>query len=260
MSLGETFPLLRDGTLFEWTNRLIARGGHERHAALTGPALAVLTQGLIPVGWAGAFGCVALLSAMILAAIITPTLEQHGRARRARPGERRRRALPWASDAQSALLWAVALGLMALAGWAVLVGRLLDTPLLRLVLQPSPQLPLVLGAGLIVPLLTWTILLEWRGLKIACLGAFVFWIVPIMVGIVGMLSGTNPLHWPKWWLGVSGFALPFYSISQSVNGFADLSSILEQLRVPWLISLGGHAMLAVMMLCFLRRAQSLSAR
>ena len=259
MSLGETFPLLRDGTLFDWSNRLVDRARHEGHGELPGAAVSVVTQGLIPVGWAGAFGCVALLSAMILAAIITPTFEQHGRARRARPGGSSSR-LAWASDAQSALLWTGVLGLMALAGWAVLVERLLDTPLLHLVLQPDPRLPFVLGAGLIIPLLTWAVLLEWRGLKIACLGAFVFWIVPVMVGIVGILSGTNPLHWPKWWLGLSGFALPFYSISQSMNGLAGVGGILQQLRVPWLISLGGHAVLAVVMLGCLRRARHLDAR
>ncbi len=259
MSLGETIPLLRDGTLFEWSNRAISKieQGHEH--VLANGAAAVLTQGLIPVGWAGAFGCVALLSAMILAAIITPTLEQHGRARRAVPGEPLSRP-PWASDAQSALLWTAVLGLMALAGWAVLVERLLDTPLLHLVLEATTRLPFVLGAGLIVPLLTWAILLEWRGLKIACLGAFLCWIVPVMVGTVGILSGTNPLHWPKWWIGISGFALPFYSISQSMRGMAGVGDILQQFRVPWLVSLGSHAVLAVAMFWGLRRAQRLSAR
>ena len=259
MSLGETFPLLRDGTLFDWSNRLVEKGTHGRASELSGATLSVVTQGLIPVGWAGAFGCVALLSAMILAAIITPTLEQHGRARRARPGGSSS-PLPWASDAQSALLWTGGLGLMALAGWALLVERLLDTPLRRFVLHPSSQLPFVLGAGLVIPLLTWAILLEWRGLKIACLGAFVFWIVPLMVGIVGILSGTNPLHWPRWWLGSSGFALPFYSISQSMNGLAEVGGILQQLRVPWLLSLGSHMVLAVVMLCCLRRTQRLGVR
>ena len=258
MSLGETFPLLRDGTLFDWSSRMVERNTHGRGHALSNATLSVVTQGLIPAGWAGAFGCVALFSAMILAAIITPTLEQHGRARRARPGSPSSR-LPWASDAQSALLWTGVLGLMALAGWAVLVERLLDTPLLRLVLQPSPQLPLVLGAGLIIPLLTWTVLLEWRGLKIACLGAFVFWIIPVMVGVVGILSGTNPLRWPKWWLGLSGFALPFYSISQSMHGLAEVGGILQQLRVPWLLSLGEHAVLAVVMLGCLHKARRLDA-
>ncbi len=259
MSLGETFPLLGDGTLFKWGNRLIERGGHGHDLSAAEPAMTALTQGLIPVGWAGAFGCVALLIAMILGAIITPTLEQHGSARRARQDDPSSR-LPWTSDARSALAWTGVLGLMALAGWAVLVERLLDTPLLHLALHPTPQLPFVLGAGLLIPLLTWAILLEWRGLKIACLGAFVFWIVPVMVGIVGILAGSNPLHWPRWWLGLSGFALPFYSISQSMSGLADVAGILQQLRVPWLISLGGHAVLAVVMFCFLRRDQRLSAR
>ena len=194
---------------------------------------------------------------MILAAIITPTLEQHGRARRAGPGARLSR-LPWASDAQSAFLWTGVLGLMALGGWVLLVERLLDTPLLRLVLHPTSQLPFVLGAGLLIPLLTWAVLLEWRGLKVACLGAFVFWIVPVMVGVVGILSGTNPLHWPKWWLGLSGFALPFYSMSQSLSGLTNVSEFLQPLRVPWLISLGAHAALAAVMLFCLRRAQQSS--
>ena len=259
LSLGETFPLVRDGTLFDWSHRMVAKGSQGRQPTLPGPVADVLSQGLIPVAWAGAFGCVALLSAMILAAIITPTLEQHGRARRVYPGGNSPR-LPWASDARSALAWTAVLGAMALAGWAVLVKELLDTPLLRMVLQPTGRLPLVLGAGLLIPLLTWAVLLEWRGLKIACLGAFVFWVVPVMVSVVGMLAGTNPLHWPKWWLGVSGFALPFYAMSQSMNGLADVGDILRQLRAPWLLSLGGHAALAVVMFVYLRRAQRLAAR
>ncbi len=259
MSLGETFPLLRDGTLFRWGNQIIARNSRGHDLRMAEPAMAAMTQGLIPVAWAGAFGCVALLVAMILGAIITPTLEQHGGARRARQDDPSLR-LPWTSDARSALAWTGVLGLMALAGWAVLVKRLLDTPLLNLVLHPTPELPFVLGAGFLIPLLTWAILLEWRGLKVACLGAFVLWIVPVMVGIVGILAGSEPLHWPKWWLGFSGFALPFYSLSQSMNGLAEVSGVLRQLRVPWMISLGAHATLAVVMLFFLRRAQRLSAR
>ena len=257
MSLGETFPLLRDGTLFEWGNRLATRASHGHNQEISGAMVSVATQGLIPVGWAGAFGCVALLSAMVLAAIITPTLEQHDRAKRRRRHDSPAR-LPWTSDAQSAFLWTGVLGLMALAGWSVLVGRLLDTPLLRLVLQPGPRLPFVLGVGLLIPLLTWALLLEWRGLKVACLGAFVCWIVPVMVGIVGILSGTNPLHWPKWWLGLSGFALPFYSMSQALSGVTDLSVIMQQLRGPWLVSVGGHAALAIVLFCCLRRAQRIS--
>ncbi len=261
MSLGETFPLLRDGTLFAWGNKLLAGAGnrHGRSPAFSDAALSMASQGLIPIGWAGALGCVALLSAMILAAIITPTLEQHGRARRARQDDPASR-LPWTSDARSALLWTGVLGLMALAGWSVLVEQLVDTPLLRLVIHPSPQLPFVLGAGLIIPLLTWAILLEWRGLKIACLGAFVFWIVPVMVAIVGVLSGTNPLHWPRWWLGLSGFALPFYSISQAMIGQPDVSDLLHPLRAPWLISLVAHAALGTVMFAGLRRAQRLSVK
>ncbi len=258
MSLGETFPLLQDGTLFEWGNRLVTKGSHGHNQEISGAMISVATEGLIPIGWAGAFGCVALLSAMLLAAIITPTLEQYDRAKRSRRNDSSRR-LPWTSDAQSALLWTGVLGLMALGGWSVLVERLLDTPLLHLVLQPGPRLPFVLGVGLIIPLLTWAILLEWRGLKAACLGAFVFWIVPVMVGIVGTLSGTNPLHWPKWWIAWSGFALPFYSMSQSMSGVTDLNEIMQQLRGPWLVSLGGHAALAVVMFCCLRRARRPSA-
>jgi hypothetical protein len=258
MSLGELFPLLRDGTLFDWGNRLASKAQQGHAHTIPIEAVSVLSQGLIPLGWAGAFGCVALLSAMILAAIITPTLEQHGRARRARLGDSPLR-VPWASDAQSALGWTAVLGVMALAGWAVLVERLLDTPLLRFVLHPSPELPLTLGVGLLIPLVTWAILLEWRGLKIACLGAFLLWIVPVMVAVVGILAGTNPLHWPRWWLGLSGFALPFYSISQSMHGLADLGGILEQFRVPWIFSLAGHAVLAGVMYVFLRRAQSREA-
>ncbi len=258
MSLGETFPLLQDGTLFEWGNRLVTKGSHGHNQEISGAMISVATEGLIPIGWAGAFGCVALLSAMLLAAIITPTLEQYDRAKRSRRNDFSRR-LPWTSDAQSALLWTGVLGLMALGGWSVLVERLLDTPLLHLVLQPGPRLPFVLGVGLIIPLLTWAILLEWRGLKAACLGAFVFWIVPVMVGIVGTLSGTNPLHWPKWWIAWSGFALPFYSMSQSMSGVTDLNEIMQQLRGPWLVSLGGHAALAVVIFCCLRRARRLSA-
>lgn len=254
MTLGETFPLLRDGTLFDWGNKLVQRSAQGQHAVVPTQAMATLTEGLIPVGWAGAFGCVALLSAMILAAIITPTLELHGRARRARPGMGSSRP-PWASDAQSALVWTAALGLMALAGWSILVGALLDTPLLRMVLHPSRELPIVLGAGLLIPLLTWAILLEWRGIKVACLGAVVLWIIPLMVGVIGMLSGTDPLHWPKWCLGLSGFALPFYSMSQSVTGLVDLSSVVREMRGPWLMSLIIHAVLGTGMYVFLRKAQ-----
>ena len=252
MSLGEIFPLLRDGTLFDWSNAALAksqRGGRNL-------ASSAVIEGLLPLGWAGAFGCVALLSAMLLAAIITPTLEQHGRARRAGASVR----LPWSSDAHSALVWTSALGLMALAGWFVLVRDLLDTPLLQLVLQSKPLMPLVLGAGLIVPLLTWAILLEWQGLKVAALGAFVGWIIPVMVGTVGILSGTNPLYWPKWWVGISGLALPFYAVSQSLGGLADLGGMLQELRRPWLLSLGTHLILAAAMLPYLRRAQRASAR
>ncbi len=260
MSLGETFPLLRDGTLFDWGNRVIAKHSHgPGQAELAGQAATVLTQGLIPLGWAGMFGCMALLSAMILSAIITPTLEQHRGARRAHLDDPTLR-LPWTGDARSALLWTVVLGLMALAGWAVLVEQLLDTPLLHLVITPSACLPLFLGAGLLIPLLTWAILLEWRGPKTAGLGVFVGWIIPVMIGIVGILSGMNPTHWPKWWIGLSGFALPFYSISQSMSGLADLSDTLRELRAPWLLSLGGHAILAVVMLFYLRRAQRVSAK
>lgn len=259
MSLGETFPLLKDGTLFNWGNRLLEEGGHGKgERVLAREAMSVVAQGVVPVGWAGAFGCVALLSAMILAAIITPTLEQHGRARRARRDDPAWR-LSWMADARSALLWTAALGLMVLAGWSLLVGRLLDTPLLHLVLRPGAGLPFVLGAGLLVPLLTWTVLLEWRGLKVACLGAFVCWVIPVMVGVVGMLSGVSFLRWPRWWLGVSGFTMPFYSMSQSMSGLGALADLCQQLRWPWLLSLGVHAVLAVVMFGCLRRAQRLSA-
>ncbi len=258
MSLGETVPLLRDGTLFELGTRLVAKGQHNRDGAVSEAAAKALSEGLIPVAWAGAFGCVALLSAMVLAAIITPTLERHGRARRAhREGTAAR--LPWASDAGSAFAWTIVLGLMALGGWVYLVEQLLATSLLHLVIPPGPRLPLNLALGLLIPLLTWAILLEWRGLKVACLGAFVLWVIPEMVGIVGILSGTNPMAWPRWWLALSGFTLPFYSMGQSMTGLAELGDTLQRLRAPWMASLALHALLAAVMFVYLRQAQRRSA-
>ena len=255
MSMGEIFPLLRDGTLFDWSNKVV-----KEHSAGDRMLVAAMSHGFIPLGWAGVFGCVALLSTMVLAAIITPTLEQYGRARRVHRNTPLTR-LSWASDARSALVWVCGLGLMALAGWFVLVKQLLNgTALLHLVIQPRAEMPFVLGLGLLIPLLTWTVLLEWQGLKLACLGAFVFWIIPVMAGIVGVLSGTEPTHWPMWWVGFSGFVLPLYSMSQSVSGLVNFSGVLHQIRMPWLISLTAHAVLAVVMFGCLIRARRLNAQ
>lgn len=259
MTLGETFPLLRDGTLFDLGNRLVTRGTHGRNVAIGETAMSALTQGLIPVGWAGAFGGVALLSAMILAAIITPTLERHLRARRAARNGAAHRP-PWTSDAASAVWWTAALGLLALAGWVALVEQLFDTPLLHLAMRPGAWLPINLGLGLMIPLLTWAILLEWRGIKAACLGAFVLWIIPVMVSVVGLLSGSTTLEgWPRWWLALSGLTLPFYSMGQSVSGIAQVGGYLQELRAPWIASLCIHAILAGGMFICLRRAQRLGA-
>ena len=252
MSLGELFPLLRDGTLFDWTKRAVSQ-------SRKGAGLTALTEGLIPLGWAAALGCVALVSAMVWSAIITPTLEQHVGGKRARLGTGGAR-LPWAGDARSALAWTATLGLMALAGWTVLVDHLLGTPMLHLVLRPERGMPLTLGAGLLIPLLTWAVLLEWRGFKIACLWAFVGWVIPLMVAIVGMIAGANVTHWPKWSLAISGFALPVFSMSQSLSGLADATGVARQLYWPWLVSLGGHATLAVAMFFYLQRAQRLDAK
>ena len=82
-----------------------------------------------------------------------------------------------------------------------------------------------------------------------------------MIAIVGMLAGANPLHWPKWAMGFSGFAMPFYSMSQSMSGgLAEVGNSLRELRMPWLLSLGAHAVAAAVMFCCLHRDQRLSAK
>jgi hypothetical protein len=251
MSLGEISPKVADGTLFAAAGRT-PRMWQSRGSAISND---MMEQGMA-VAWAGAVGCVALVTAMLVASIITPTLDQHWCALRALRNREAGR-MPWTSDAHGALAWVAGLGLLATGSWYYLVREVMDTPLLTLVLRPDPGMPWILAGGLLLPLLVWGLLLELRGMRDAFAAAFVFWIIPIMVVVVAVLSGASITGWPRWLACLSGFALPFLSLLQASNGLAHFGEIFADLRRPWLVSIWVHAGLAVALWWELRKAQRL---
>jgi hypothetical protein len=249
MSLGELNPLIQNGTLFE--------PGKRMSQIIKTPAGSITpeaAQEVMAVIWAGVVGCVALAAAMLVAAIITPTLEQHWRALRAARNQESE-GLRWTSDSRSALPWTLGLGLIAVAGWYELVKQVLDTPILSFVFRPDPAMLSILGAGLLLPLIAWGLLLEWRGMKAAMGGAFVFWMIPLMISVVAGLSGASLTGWPKWLMAFSGFTLPFLSLLQCSRGLANFGGYLHDLRQPWIASLIAHAGLAAFLWLRLRIAQ-----
>ncbi len=250
MSLGEITPMIRSGTLFQ--NAKLPRG----FTPLGNPLSEELTHKLLMVVWAGAVGVVAFIATMLIAAIITPTLDQYWCALRAQENIKSRR-IPWTRDAHSALSWSLIIGIIGTGGWYYLVREVMATRYLSMVLHPIPSMPVILATGLILPLIAWTLLLEWRGMKVAFAGAFIFWVLPLMVVTIAILSGTAFSGWPKWLLALSGFALPFLSLTQATHGPAAVTELLEHLHTPWMLSLFVHCGAIVLFWRSLRRAQRL---
>jgi hypothetical protein len=245
MSLGEISPRLQDGSLFEFQNPMRPRSSTMLPvSAETGMALL----------WAGGFGSVGLFTAMLLTASIAPSLEQYWRARRS-AGHPSNTKLPWTSDASGALPWSFALGAVLLVGWTFLVRALLASPFLAAFAKPASTMPALLAAGILIPLITWTLLVELRGLGFASMAAFVAWLVPPMVATVGLLAGTLPTDWPKWVMALSGFVLPFLSLFESLGGWSIVPGMELGVRAPWLASLVLHAGVAVFLYLRLRRAR-----
>jgi len=250
MSLGEISPLVRDGTLFDPAGRSPSKW-MAHGSSIAEP---VARQGMMII-WAGTVGCIALLTAMLVATIITPTLEQHWSALRALRSKGPRR-IAWSSDPYSALAWTAGLGLLATTGWYYLAREVMETPGLSFFLRPDSSMPVIFIAGLLIPLLTWALLLEWRGMKAAFAGAFIFWIVPIMIVVVAVLSGTHAAGWPKWLAAMSGFSLPYLSLVQSSRGLEHFPG-MPDLHGPWLVSLSAHGILAAVLWYRLRQARTL---
>ncbi len=245
MSLGEICPHIADGTLLRF-GRDFSVGGMNFTDEVG--------QRGLTIAWAAAFGVVALIIAMLVASMITPTLDQYWRAQRALQAQGSRR-LAWTSDAASALGWVVALGLCTAASWRCVVDQTMATPLVAFILHPASSLPFMLAGGLLLPLLVWSALLEWRGQKMAYAAAFAFWIIPLMIVIVAMLSGVSITGWPRWFLSLSGFALPALSLFQALTGLSRLGDSFTALHAPWVLSLWIQSGLAIVFYCALRKAQ-----
>jgi hypothetical protein len=204
--------------------------------------------------WAGGFGVVGLITAMVLSSSIAPTLDQHWRALRGLARSKGAR-LPWADDARSAVPWSIVLAGVLFAGWYYLVRQLLDLPFLRMFAAPVPAMPYLLAAAVLVPLLVWTILIEWRGGKFAAMAVFLFWVLPLMVAIVSILSGVNPDGWPRWFFGASGLMLPFLGLFESFGGIGKAFAEMAKEHEVWRASIIVHSVLVVVFWVCLRRAQ-----
>ena len=248
MSLGEIFPRVDDGTLFQAGEKL------PRAWARSGQISDAVTEQGMTLIWAGAVGSVALVAAMLVASIITPTLDQHWCALRALR-QRQSARIPWVGDAHSAFVWVIGLGAFAAAGWYYLVREVMTEPMLALVLRPDPAMPWLFLTSILLPLLAWALLMEWRGMRAAYAAAFVGWIIPLMVVIVAVLSGASITGWPRWWLSFSGLLLPALSLLQSSHWLANLSTFFDNLRTPWLVSLWVHGFIVAGLFIALRKAQ-----
>jgi len=245
LSLGEIVPLLQDPKFLQ-SRHLSGNAGVLQMAGASQPVIALL--------WAGGFGIVGLLTAMLLSSSIAPTLDQHWRALRGAARSARAR-VPWADDARSAVPWSIALAGVLVAGWYYLVRQLFDTPLVRVIVTPLPAMPYLLGAAIVVPLLVWTILLEWRGARFASMAAFVVWVLPLMVAIVSIISGVDPVGWPRWFFGASGLTLPFFALFESFGGLGKAFADSGKSHQVWMVSIISYSVLAVVFYICLRRAQ-----
>jgi hypothetical protein len=148
---------------------------------------------------------------MLIASIITPTLDQHWCALRAMRNRNSRR-VSWTSDAHSAFTWVIGLGLLAAGSWYYLVHQVIAIPVISMIFKPDPALPFMLAAGILLPLVAWALVLELGGMKMAYGAAFVFWIIPMMIVVIAVLSGQSITSWPRWLMSFSGFTLPFLSL------------------------------------------------
>jgi hypothetical protein len=245
MSLGEITPRLQQGNLFTLHALSVDRSSHvSKEDAQIGFSLA----------WVAGFGVMGLWSAMLLSSSLAPTLEQAWRASRA-GGVLSKTPLPLASDARSAVLWSAGLGGLLVGAWMYLLHQLFESPFLHMLVTPIDAMPLMLAAGVLIPLLTWTLLIEWRGIRLAGMAVFVVWVVAPMVAVIGMLAGASPTAWPRWFVAASGFGLPLLSLFESVKIGLPLPFDTASVRLPWMVSLSVYALIAVGMAVRLRQAQ-----
>ncbi|MEN9974934.1 MAG: hypothetical protein RLZZ282_940 [Verrucomicrobiota bacterium] len=197
--LGNALPLIEPGQLFP--TRAFSRMARLSPDWAPTSGEAVLLSSI--------YGLVTLLLICLLAAMITPSVDQQIRGwRRARKqGEE---SLPRLADAATAV-WFV--GLMAIAGAAAWFG--FTRALVESRWFPGHELPLtVLGyfsAVMVVASVGCQTLLENKGGRVVGLTGLFVGVVPLMIGAVLCVISERLVPTASWLMGLSPLSMPFYA-------------------------------------------------
>jgi hypothetical protein len=209
MLLGNALPLIAPGLIFpsrELQRRVFnARGWTPS-----------ITEGMAMIGL---YGLIALLLVLVLASILTPSLD--GRMR----GHRRARKLglprpPRFSDAASGFWFVLAMGLAAAAGWVVFARALMASTWYAGHSLPA-HAPWAFGLTMLTASLSFHALLEGWGVRRVFLAVVFLGVAPIMAGATLAAASDRLLTAGLWIIGMSPLAGPIFA-SQEVLPTLDL--------------------------------------
>jgi hypothetical protein len=237
-SLGELTPELRAGIKTRLPKFLTSGLDHSSAQSLD-PELPLAQQAISSVAALSAFGSIGLGITLLLTVSVAPTPMESFRSARARLfAEPHPQA---AADARSAVPVCLAMTVVVVGAWLFLIQQAQTPVLLRTVLKPHSDQPVLLFFAVLVPLISWCLLIELRGRKIATLCLLGFWIAAPLAAIVCGLAGVSLNSWPRWLFASSGLTLP------SVALFNSFQFSPTELETPWLVSIGFHSGLSLLL-------------
>lgn len=199
--LGNVLPLIQDGDFFTRTPAM--SGGLPR--GLRNESYGWFTMGMM--------GLAIFFVVLLILRLIVPDRHEALRGFR-RVIKRGRASVPWYSDDNSSVCYAVVLIVLGWLGWAWFSHSVLEARVFRQV-EPSPGYAMIQGAGFCLPLLAWQFLLEWRGWRTAFLAVLVVWVVPPLAAVI--LAASGELETLAIFLAaISGPVMPFYAVLQEI--------------------------------------------
>lgn len=238
MLLGNALPLIEHGQIFpsrEFQSRLFASPGWK-------PSI---TEGMAMIGL---YGLVALLLVLVLASIITPTLD--GQVR----GRRRARKLglprpPWFSDPATGFWFVLAMVAVASAGWYIFARELMQSAWFAGVSLPR-YTPWAFGLAMATASLGFHALLETWGARRVFLAVVFLGIAPLMAGATLAGSGGRLITPGIWIAGLSPLAGPSFA-SQLVLPAHELPDAASRAIAPtfWF----WQSLAAFLTLCLIHR-------
>jgi hypothetical protein len=192
-----------------------------------------------PLGTICWFGIVIGILNLILVSLLIPSLSRRLTAAKER----------WWEDGREALPWVLGISMMSVAAWFLVIHSIRQINASGLA-NFDIVTGIRLSFSIIIPAVTWYLLVLWQGWKKALGIGFLVGVLPLMVVILGTLVSSSTSGWPKWVAATSILVMPGYASSHCVlpapGSDSDTSS-------AFLISASMHMAVAIFMFHSARR-------